>query len=262
MMTLQTQKRQVILPTGEKLGWLDARKSVQSKGGLPSQVLHDDVLVRSEVWKGLIGYYAAWAREVLVYPAKGGQFKKGKDVVDAHKDGAEREWVFPVSSIPEEAVERAKVGLFVDPESVEVTDKRVVVLASPKNVVVLPSFIQTNGQMGQVDERTRVPLEVVSEVAERLIDDQKRWLYRVDGSGVRPLVRGDVDFDRRDVNANGRHGDAFGVAIVRSGPPVSSTDSLLELVITADEETLRKIFAKLTPEKRVAILSILQSFDF
>ena len=219
-MGAQVQKP-VIVPIGERKGWLEARKSVQDKGGLPSNVLHDDILVG--LWPTLPdaekaklrGYYPAWAREVLVHPAKGDQFKKGKDVVDAHKDDAGREWVFPVSSMPEEAVGRAKVGLFVDPESVEVTGSRVVVLASPKNVVVLPSFIQENAQMGKVDERTRVPLEVAPEVAEMLTHDQKRLLYRINGVGVRPLVRVVFDLDGRDVFAyDDGLGGAFGVAYV------------------------------------------------
>ena len=210
-------KRQIIVPTGENLGWLKAREAVSDRGGLPSHVLHDDILVKlwpvlSEPEKAkLRNYYAAWAKEVLVYPEKGGQFQKGKDVVDAHKDDSGRKWVFPASGMPEEAVGRAKVGLFVDPETVEVTANRVVVLASPKNVIVLSSFIQTNAQMGQVDERTRVPLEV----AEWFTDDQKRWLYRIGGSGVRPLVR-DVEGvgGRRGVYACYGHGKAFGVAYV------------------------------------------------
>lgn len=219
MAAVEVQKRQVIKPTGENAGWLNARKSVQDKGGLPSNVLHDDVLVKlwptlSEPEKAkLRGYYAAWAREVLVYPAKEGQFKKGKDVVDAHKDEQGREWVFPASSMPEEAVGRDKVGLFVDPQNVEVNSKRVVVLAEPKSIVVLTPFIQSNGGMGLVDEKTRVPLEVAPEVAERLTEDQRRWLYRVDGAGVRPLVR-DVTGRRYVYALYGRRDCAFGVAYV------------------------------------------------
>ena len=217
---VEVQKRQIIVPTGENLGWLKARESVQARGGLPSHVLHDDILVK--LWPALSepekeklkNYYAAWAKEVLVFPEKGGQFQKGKDVVDAHKDEAEREWVFPASSIPEEAIGKEKVGLFVDPESVEVNDQRVVILARSQSVIVLSSFIQTSGQMGQVDEITRVPLEVAPEVAERLTDDRKRRLYRIDGAGVRPLVRGVFGDRWHGVVANGRRDNAFGVAYV------------------------------------------------
>ena len=151
-------QRQVIIPTRQNMGWLKARESVKDKGGLPSNVLHDEYLNGPEArYKTVHGYYAAWAREVLVYPQKGGQFKKGKDVVDAFKDESGREWVFPASNMPEEAVGRQKVGLFIDPEHVEVSDKRVVVLAKPQSIIVLSPLIQESGQTGLVDDKTRVP---------------------------------------------------------------------------------------------------------
>ncbi|MBU0591309.1 hypothetical protein KKD40_03770 [Candidatus Micrarchaeota archaeon] len=219
--TTEVLRRQVIKPTGENAGWLDARNSVKNKGGLQSNVLHDDVLVK--LWPKLSeqerdqlkSYYPAWAREVLVYPTKGGQLRKGVDVVDGYEDDAGRNWILPASSIPEQAVGRKSICLFVDPDSVEVSDKKVVVLAEPQSIIVLSSFIQESGQIGQVDERTRVPLEVSQKVAEGLSDDQKRWLWRVDSEGVRPLVRAVADFyGRRYVYADNRHDVAFGVASV------------------------------------------------
>ncbi|MEK6981756.1 MAG: hypothetical protein AABX38_02395 [Candidatus Micrarchaeota archaeon] len=213
--TVQVQKRQVIVPTGQDLSWLEARKAVKEKGGLPSHVLHDDYLVGSEKWKELpSGYYAAWAREVLVYPEQSGQFRKGIDVVDVNKDNAGREWILPASSIPEQAIGRAKVGLFIDPEQVEVNDKRVVIL--PKSVVVLEGFIQESGTAGKVDEKTRVPLEISKELFDNLSDSEKRWLFRISGVGVRPLIRG---FDRygiygQGVSADRGHDNGYGVAYV------------------------------------------------
>ena len=206
---MRTQK---IIPTGEHAGWLKAREALRDKGGLPSNVLHDDVLVRSDQWKKLTEYYPAWAREVLVYPAKNGQFRKGEDVVDSFEDEAGRKWIFPASSIPEEAIGRHKVGLFVDPGSVEVTDKKVIISAKSQSAVVLGPFIQDDGLSGIVDDETRVPLESEREP----VEDQKRWLYRVKGSGVRPLVR-DVYgyyYGRRLVRAGDWLGKAFGVAYV------------------------------------------------
>lgn len=208
-----TQK-QTIVYTGKDAGYLDARELVREKGGLPSNVLHDDILVRSDDWKQLRAqnYYGVWAREVLVYPAKNGEFKKGKDVVDAFKDDKGREWVFPASSIPEVATGRKGIGLFVDPQNVEVSDKRVVVLAEPKSLVVLENLIQNSGEVGKVHEATRIPLFVEKEERQYLTDDQKRWFYRVDGAGVRPLVRVYYGFEgRRYVFAIYRPDNGFGV---------------------------------------------------
>jgi len=209
----------VIIPSGQNLGWLEAREAVKDKGGLPSNVLHDDVLVRSEAWKQLGVYYPAWAREVLVYPAKGDTFKKGEDVVDVHIDEKGRKWVFPASFIPEEAVGKEKVGLFVDPEDAKVEDYNgePAVIIYPKSIVVLHGFIQESVVEGRVDEDTRIPLEVAPEVAEKLAEDQKRWLYRRDGAGVEPLVRyagGALEIVRRGVTADDGHNVALGVGYV------------------------------------------------
>ncbi len=216
-------KRQVIIPTGQTMDWLNARGAVKDKGGLPSNVLYDDILVRSDEWQKPRGYYAFWAREVLVYPKKNGQFRKGADVVDAVRDNAGREWVFPASSMPEEAVGREKVGLFVDPQNIELNSNRVIILAEPKSILILTPFIQINGSFGIVDEATRVPLEVTQEISGILSEAQKRWLRRIDGAGVIPLVRGVGDYldrrvvyanDRQDVDAGDWHDYGFGVAFV------------------------------------------------
>jgi hypothetical protein len=160
-------------------------------------------------------YYGAWAREVLVYPKKDGEFKKGRDVVDAFKDDKGREWIFPAHSIPEVAIGRKGIGLFVDPQEIEVKDKKAVVLARPESIVVLENFIQNNGEIGKVNEATRIPLSVEKSESQDLTDDQRRWLWRVNGAGVRPLVRGYVFEDALDdiriVHADGYHAGEFGV---------------------------------------------------
>ncbi|MEW6528902.1 MAG: hypothetical protein AB1391_03365 [Candidatus Micrarchaeota archaeon] len=217
---VETHKRQIIVPIGKKLSWLEARESVKDRGGLPQNVLHDDILVKSwstfsELKKGeLKTYYDAWAREVLIYPEKGGQFKKGEDVVDAFQDISGRKWVFPACCVPKQAVGKEKVGLVVDPESVEVFRGSVVILAPLASVVVLDNFIQHSGRMGKVDERTRIPLEILE--SESLSEYEKRWLWRTDGAGVRPLVRtvGNFFYDRRYICADVKYDSAYGVAYV------------------------------------------------
>ncbi|MDE1860250.1 MAG: hypothetical protein KGH72_00865 [Candidatus Micrarchaeota archaeon] len=214
---IEVPRKQIIVPTGERMGYLAAREAVRDNGGLPSNVLHDDTLVYSDAWKALrrIGYYAAWAREVLVYPSTYGKFRKGKDAVDAFRDRSGREWIFPASSIPQEALERAKVGLFVDPQHIEVGDKRVVVESEPQLVVVLSLFRQNQGQRGKVDERTRVPLEVPHDAAYYgLPEDQVRWLWRTGGVGVRPLAREGLP-NRQVVGAAWGQDSRLGVASVQ-----------------------------------------------
>jgi len=174
---------------------------VKEKGGFPSNVLNDNVLVMSDDWKKFVGtcYYPAWTNNVLVYPAKNGRFKR-EDVIDAVKDQKGRAWVFPKSQIPEIAIGREKVGLFVYPQYVEVNCKSVVILADPKSVFVLTPFIQNNGQEGKVDEATRVPLYVEENQRKLIEDSEKRWLWRIDGTGVRPMTRGCMDYYRYNKN--------------------------------------------------------------
>lgn len=215
----ETQTRQVIVPIGQNLGWLDARNAVGKKGGLPSSRLHDDVLVYSDDWKPLSnrGYYPAWAREVLVYSEVNGYFKKGTDVVDAFTDDAGRRWTFPASSIPEVAMGNNRVALLVAPEDVEVDGKRVVILAKPESVSVLTPFKPKNG-WGKVDDNTRVPLKIS---VKGVPSNQQRFLWRMGGQGVRPLARHDVvvvGFNVVDglryVDANRRQDHRLGVASV------------------------------------------------
>ncbi len=254
--------RMTIVPTGQDMGWLNAREAVKSKGGLPSHVLHDDYLVKSSRWKELpAGYYGAWEREVLVYPEKNGRFVKGQDVVDADKDDADkddagREWVLPASCVPEQAVGRAKVGLFIDPEQVEVSDSRVVILAKPTSIVVLDGFIQESGNCGKVDEATRIPLEVPKGVWDNLSDTEKRWLYRIAGAGVRPLacLSYGVDYGRQIVDAASWHDSGYGVAYVDAAEGSAPRD--VEVVRAGIADVSRPAFRSAPVEVKSPIISV------
>jgi hypothetical protein len=187
-------QREIIEYTGKDMGYLDGRELVKNKGGLPSHLLHDNTLVRFDGWKSLNRkkYYGAWVREINVYPEKDGRFKKGMDVVDAVADSKGRIWKLPGSAIPKEAFEVEKPSLFVDPgiesERIRITETEVVI-ADPVSVTLITPSIQVNAQVGKVDEATRMPLYVDDALREQLTDEEKRWLYRIDGTGVRPLVR-------------------------------------------------------------------------
>ena len=189
---ISTRLKGKIVPTNQETTWLNARNVVKDMGGLPPHILHDEYSKLSSIELSLNNlpdnFRRVWARELLIYPEKNGQFKKGKDVVDAFKDNLGRNWVFPASLMPEQAIKRANVGLFVDPEQVEISEERVVILAQPDSIVVLDSFLQ-NSEWGKVDEATRIPLKVSEDIMDLLPETQKRNLYRIAGSGVRPLSR-------------------------------------------------------------------------
>lgn len=206
---MSTQR--MIVPLGKNAGYLEARTLAKERGGkLPSNVLHDEYLVRSDKWRAISSYYAAWAREVLVYPEKGGRFKEGKDIVDSQTG-----WILPASYVPKEAVGRKGVGLFVDPEDVKEENGKVIVHPAG-SVIVLSPFIQESGNAGKVDESTRIPLALEADS-----DIDKRWLWRIDGVGVRPLVRIDdyLGYDcRRNVIAGGRPHLVRGVALEAEAP--------------------------------------------
>ena len=208
-----TYEKQVIVPTGQKLSYIDAFNKILDRGGLPPNRVHDDVLVRSRNWRSLLSYYPAWAREILVYPEAYGKFEGGKDVVDAYKDRSGRSWVLTASSIPEEAIDREGGALFIEPQSIKVGVKKVIIKADSKATRILSPFMQKSG-WGVVDEDTRVPLGSVSGFSPY---KTKRYLWRIDGAGVRPLVREwsglNIDY-RRYVYSDYGPDNAFGVGLI------------------------------------------------
>ncbi len=192
-------------------GYTKARAIAAANGmQLPSNVLHDDYLVYSQKWKILDeqGYYPAWAREILAYPAKDGIFEPGKDIVDS-----KTRWVIPASEVPQGAFGIKGVGLFIDPEDVCKENGRIIVHPKVNGIIILNGLIQKNDEAGKVDPTTRVPLEVDSKLLSKLPDKEKRWFWRISGMGVRPVARGYYLSYGRDVDfcCNSGPGSAFGV---------------------------------------------------
>ncbi len=197
---------------GSKLahaGYLEAAKLVAAQGlRLPSNVLHDDYLVGSDKWKKLDkkGYYGAWVREIIAYPEIDGTFVVGRDIVDS-----ETTWIVPANYIPAEAIGVKGVGLFIDPAEVKKENGKMVVI--PKTVIVLNGIIQESGAGGKVDRETRVPLQVDAQLLEQLPDDETRWIFRIDGVGVRPLARGYGNLcEPRGIVSSYLPASAFGVS--------------------------------------------------
>ncbi len=161
--------------------YLEARRLVAAQGvRLPSNVLHDDYLVSSDKWKELDkkGYYAAWAREILVYPGTGGTFIQGEDVIDGGTG-----WILPARYVPEDICGKIGMGLFIDPEDVCRENGRIIV--HPKTTIILNRLLQERDAFGMVDEATRIPLETNVQ-----LDFEKRWFWRTAGMSVRPICRG------------------------------------------------------------------------
>jgi signal transduction histidine kinase/CheY-like chemotaxis protein len=211
---------EVIVPFGRDAEWLEARELVKNDGGLPSHRLHDDTLVNSDNWEilkqqGYYSPYGTWAKEVIVYPEPNGKFIKGRDVKDAFIDDRRRQWIFPSSAIPEIAIGKEAVALFVNPQDVEVGSKKVVISSPPESITVLTRFMQKDG-WGKVDEETRIPLKANLALVP---SGEQRYLWRINGRGVRPLARGVNDFgiSGRDVFALRRPVHKLGVASVQAG---------------------------------------------
>lgn len=218
-------QQRVLLPLEVKAGYLEARKLAKEGGGkLPSNVLHDKYLMGSDKQRAIAGYGPpTWAREILVYPEKGGIFAEGKDIVNIFTG-----WVLPASYVPKQAVGVTGIMLFVDPEDItEENGKRIVHPAG--SVIVLSPSIQENEKSGKVDKATGIPLAVEPES-----DADRRWLWRTTrGIEVSPLVRGDfVGYNSRQVVvANQRPDRGFDVAMEISAEDAKEIEGDLKLTI-------------------------------
>lgn len=204
-----TLERKIIVPSGQQANYPEARKIVSGMGlRLASHVLHDEYLARGERWKEVEAVYPAWAREMIVHPQRGGEFTEGIDVVDS-----ETGWRLPASYLSDPRfvdsdVFRKGIGLFIDPEDVIEERGRMVVI--PASIVALYPFIQESKTCGKVDYISGVPLAI-----EPQRDMDRRWLYRIEGVGVRPLARGRGNYfiyDRRFVVGFCKPAISIGVA--------------------------------------------------
>jgi hypothetical protein len=256
------------IPMNIRADWLGARKLTKDKGGLPFHVLHDDCLVRTEKWKKMKELYPVRPRETLVYPNTDGKFEKGRDIVDS-----ETGWVVPWSEIAKlvspESIIGPKVRLFVDPgieeENVQVEKYKGknAVVVHPQSIVSLHPFIQESKTLGKVDEETRVPLEVDlneqnsqdPELLKNLPDDGCRCLFRIEGTGVRPLARGYFLDDGRRwiVYANSPPNLTFGVAYVEF--TVSGLEEMGQLSVTRDSG---RLIVEASPEQLTALAELFE----
>ncbi len=224
------------------LGYLKARKVAEPYGGLPRNVTHKRTLVDSDDWTGLRSYYPAWAREILVYPESNGTFKKDEDIVDSYKDKEGREWVFPAYCVPDEAVDKKNVALFVTPFAIAEDASSVTVIAGSRKVVVLSNFPQRS-HWGTVDEKTGIPLSAKNV---DIWSNTSGYLCRLDTAGVRPLLR---YYDRyfvdgsRAVVADYEHDLGFGVGV----------ESLEEAPQNLESLTLGQLLSAVKKKKTISV---------
>jgi hypothetical protein len=234
---------QTLVSTGTKAGWLEAREQTAVKGGLPSLRLLEfsllNLVLGSKNWREQErrvlskALYPAWSGEVLVYAARDRQLEKGADVVDG---SADRPWVLPYSSIPQDAIGKKGIAILVKPQHVEVTENRVMVVADPETAMVVTSFPQRSGQFGDIDWTTGI-ISFNQKRGHRRLAQQPNpmaQLLRVEGPGVKPIIvgvsDGAIQLDARAWQA-GEYGVGYAVPAVNT----ALHGEILTEKVTADE---------------------------
>ncbi|MCI0504355.1 hypothetical protein L0Y65_06650 [Candidatus Micrarchaeota archaeon] len=185
--------RERIVPL-KRTSWdyIEARRMAAQRGmKLPSNVLHDEYLVRSGDWEQVKEIYPAWARELLVYPRIGRKFTNGRDVIDSEEDHQGRRWVLPAEYL-RKAHERGEVygiadaGLLLEPGDFEEKNWRVIV--HPSIITILHNVVGLVSMGGKMNEITGLPERM--QPGQRIPPGMKRRLFRNEGAGVRPIIRG------------------------------------------------------------------------
>ena len=169
-----------IVPISNAMEYLDAFNATKSRGGLPSNVMHDQTLVYSDFWQKIRNafgsYYTAWSREIVAYPSKHGVFEKG-DIKDSDYD-----WVLQSRYVPKAAIGKKNICLVIVPKDLQVVNSQVRII--PQSVYV-QSFPQANGWYA-FDQKTRIPTD---RQPKSDADEAKRYLWRRDSQTLRPLAR-------------------------------------------------------------------------
>jgi len=172
-------------------GWVnsiaEARKLAQSLGqtGFPTRMVShlvlDNYMVRTDIWDKLpANAYPVCAREILAYPEKGGVFLK-RDIIDSVTGD-----VLPAEFVPSSAIGVKNIALLVDPWKVECSGNGALVY-TPDSVRVISNVVECG--CGKADPLTGIPLRVQNGVLDMLPYDELRWIFRLEGVGVRRIFR-------------------------------------------------------------------------
>lgn len=164
-----------IIPTDTRTTWLEARKlansSMQKIHNLPSIYAHEEALRSSQRFQLVEqGYYAAWTGDIHIYPALGKTFEKDRNVRDSKMDDEGRTWVLPSHYVPEAAIGEHGISLIVYPGFVDVHEKE------EKQVIIHP-----------YNDNVKIVRSTENEIE---LFGESRKLFRLNGAGVRPMVRG------------------------------------------------------------------------
>jgi len=185
----------------------EARAKAAKKGmELPSYKLLDRHFLKN--------FGSGIAKELLAHPEKGGVSQQDRDINDSITNLS-----IPASEVPRRAFGREGIGMVVVPkdgaDGMETSGGRTWV--HPQSIVVFNRMIQASHEWvpGKMHRSLGIPVAVSEEEFERLPEEEKRWLCRIAGEGVRPLVRvvdGLIRNGRRLVVAFYGAVSAFGVA--------------------------------------------------
>jgi hypothetical protein len=144
----------------------------------------------------------AWfADELLAYPREGGVIIRGVDFRSA-PDRLGRIFELPASCIPLKALGRPGVGLFIPPKEVDESKPgRIIVLADPKEIIIVEPFIQKDWAWGKPHAATMVPVDIQTGAdGKRLETINMRWFGRNTDATLAPIMRVSFGFyDRRMV---------------------------------------------------------------
>lgn len=172
-------------------GWAsslaEAQKLAQSLGQagfrarMVSHLQLDNFMVRTGIWDKLPAEaYPICAREILAYPERGGVFAK-RDIVDSVTGD-----ILPSEFVPPSAIGVKNIALLIDPWKIECGGNGALVY-TPASVRVISNVVECG--CGRADPLTGMPLRVQSGVIEMLPCDELRWIFRLDGEGVRRIFR-------------------------------------------------------------------------
>ncbi len=119
---------------------------------------------------------------------------------------AQTGWILPFSEAApladDEFTGKKRMGLIITPE--DVVSEKGKIIVHPKSIIVVRNRVEVFGVAGQVDEKTRTPIDMglgspaaqFSKSIDPLPSGDLRWQYCFEGAAVRPLKRYVHDFRR------------------------------------------------------------------
>lgn len=215
----------------QKMDRLAAAGAFKDKGGLPhheplNTKLFDLALMsredstsnNSSVVRKILEARKVWAREFLIEPPENGVFD-GTDIANEYTDEKGRTWIFRGSKIPQDALRREGVTLFVDPDELITEQRRgrTLVIVEPANIIIVPKLVEDAfpAQWGKIYPGTALPVRVSKKEYDQAGPSEIRTIKRY-GSGITPLTCGmaskwSICDKQREVGAESDPAEELGV---------------------------------------------------